>query len=80
MLPAEGIKLGGINISNKNMRRLSILVTAQTATNLEKLARMCGYGQVGHVVDKLVREKMIQMRDWERPEERQRFYRPAGRR
>lgn len=80
MLPADGTKLGGIDISNKNMRRLSMLVTAQTAANLEKLAKMCGYGQVGHVVDKLVREKMIQMRDWDRPEEKQRFYRPTGRR
>lgn len=67
-------------MANKNMRRLSILVTAQTAANLEKLARMCGYGQIGHVVDKLVREKMISLRDWEKPEQKQRFYRPAGRR
>ena len=27
----------------KNMRRISVLVTAQTAYNLEKLAAMCGY-------------------------------------
>lgn len=72
--------MGGVVISNKNMRRLTLLVTAQTAANLEKLAKICGYGQVGHVVDKLVREKMIQMKEWERPEEKQRFYRPVGRR
>lgn len=47
----------------KNLRRLSILVSAQTAWNLHKLARMCGYGDnVGKVVDKLVREKMIAMK------------------
>ena len=43
----------------KNLRRLSILVSAQTAWNLNKLAEICGYGNnVGKVVDKLVREKI----------------------
>ena len=37
----------------KNMRRISVLVTAQTAYNLEKLAAMCGYRERGHVIDKL---------------------------
>lgn len=41
----------------KNLRRVSLLVTAQTAYNLEKLAAMCGYREKGHVVDKLVRKK-----------------------
>lgn len=67
-------------MANKNMRRLTVLVTAQTAGNLEKLARMSGYGQVGHVIDKLVREKMISLREWEPEERKQRFHRPAGRR
>lgn len=67
-------------MANKNMRRIHVLVTAQTAGNLEKLAKLCGYGQVGHVIDKLVREKMVTMRDWEKPEQKQRFYRPSGRR
>ena len=44
-----------------NLRRVSLLVTAQTAYNLEKLAAMCGYREKGHVVDKLVREKMLMM-------------------
>lgn len=49
--------------NRKNLRRLSILVSAQTAWNLEKLARMSGYGDnVGKVVDKLVREKMVSMK------------------
>ena len=47
--------------NKKNLRRVSMLVTAQTAYNLEKLAVMCGYRELGHVVDKLVREKMLMM-------------------
>lgn len=46
----------------KNMRRISILVTAQTAKNLERLAAMAGYREIGRVVDKLVREKMVCLR------------------
>lgn len=45
----------------KNMRRISVLVTAQTAYNLDKLAAMCGYKEQGRVIDKLVREKMIML-------------------
>ena len=48
-------------MSKKNMRRISILVTAQTAKNLERLASMCGYREIGMVVDKLTREKMISL-------------------
>ena len=43
------------------MRRISVLVTAQTAYNLDKLTAMCGYKERGRVIDKLVREKMIMM-------------------
>lgn len=46
----------------KNMRRISILVTAQTAYNLDRLAAMCGYREIGRVVDKLTREKMLSLR------------------
>ena len=49
-------------MNKKNMRRLSILVTAQTAKNLERLAAMSGYFEIGRVVDKLTREKMISLR------------------
>ena len=45
----------------KNMRRISVLVTAQTANNLDKLAAMCGYKEQGRIIDKLVREKMIML-------------------
>lgn len=67
-------------MANRNMRRLNVLVTAQTAGNLEKLARMSGYGQVGRVIDKLVRDKMVSLREWDLDEPKQRFCRPAGRR
>lgn len=46
----------------KNMRRLSVLVTAQTMWNLERLQKMAGYPEAGRVIDKLVREKMIAMK------------------
>lgn len=49
-------------MNKKNMRRVSMLVTAQTAKNLDRLAVMSGYYEVGRVVDKLVREKMISLR------------------
>ena len=49
-------------MQNKNLRRLSIMVTAQTAYNLEKLLKIFGYKYTGKVVDKLVREKMIEMK------------------
>ena len=38
-------------------------MTAQTAYNLDRLAAMCGYREPGHVVDKLVREKMLALRE-----------------
>lgn len=43
----------------KNLRRISIVVTAQTKGNLERLAAVCGYSEIGRVVDKLTREKMV---------------------
>ena len=59
-------------MSNKNLRRLRCLVTAQTMGNLERLAAMDGCGDVGRMVDKLTREKMISLRrpveDWARHE------------
>lgn len=64
-------------MADKNLRRITVRVTAQTAGNLEKLAKMCGYGQTGRVIDKLVREKMISLHDWQE-EPKQRFIRPAA--
>ena len=49
-------------MSKKNLRRISVLVTAQTAANLEKLTQMDGNASMGRTVDKLVREKMLSLR------------------
>lgn len=45
-------------MKNKNKRRISILVTAQTAHNLRRLADLAGYHEPGMVVDKLVRDRL----------------------
>ena len=50
----------------KNLRRISIVVTAQTKGNLERLAAVCGYSEIGRVVDKLTREKKISLHTFER--------------
>lgn len=52
----------------KNLRRISIVVMAQTKGNLEQLAAVCGYSEIGRVVDKLTREKMISLHNFERKE------------
>lgn len=49
-------------MGKKNLRRISMLVTAQTAANLEKLAQMDGQSSIGRVMDKLVRDRMISLR------------------
>lgn len=50
----------------KNLRRLVCKVTPQTLWNLQKLVKMMKCGDnLGKVVDKLVREKMISLKDWE---------------
>lgn len=45
----------------KNLRRITILVTAQTAYNLDKLASMENTS-TGRVVDKLVRDRMLYLK------------------
>lgn len=47
--------------NKKNLRRISVLVTAQTAYNLRKLADMDGKRNEGRVIDKLVRDRMMQI-------------------
>ena len=49
-----------------NQRRIRILVMAQTLWHLEDLARICGYKELGRVVDKLTREKMLSLHAGER--------------
>lgn len=46
-------------MSKKNLRRISVLVTAQTAYNLKKLADMDSQRNEGRVIDKLVRDRMV---------------------
>ena len=48
-------------MSKKNLRRISVLVTAQTAFNLKKLADMDGQRNEGRVIDKLVRDRIMQI-------------------
>ena len=43
----------------KNLRRLNVLVTAQTLYNLDRLSKMEGDRNIGRAIDKLTREKMI---------------------
>lgn len=57
-----------VKTEKKNLRRISIVVTAQTKGHLERLAAVCGYSEVGRVVDKLVREKMISLHDYRKGE------------
>ena len=52
-------------MSRKNLRRLSALVTTQTAFNLARLAAMDG-GNQGRVIDKLVRDRMLMLKEAER--------------
>ena len=49
-------------MKNKNLRRLSVLVNSQTEYHLQQLAQMAGYKEIGRVIDKLVREKMITLK------------------
>jgi hypothetical protein len=48
-------------MNKKNLRHISVTVTAQTLYNLNKLAAICGYKNAGFVIDKLVREKMLEL-------------------
>ena len=50
-------------MGKKNLRRVSVMVTAQTLKNLQRLANMSGYNELGMVVDKLTREKMLSLRE-----------------
>ena len=44
-------------MDKKNLRRISIVVTAQTEWHLKRLAAMAGYKErdLGRVIDKLIR-------------------------
>ena len=68
LLPFTATRRTAMKTEKKNLRRISIVVTAQTKGNLERLAAVCGYSEIGRVVDKLTREKMISLHDFERKE------------
>ena len=46
-----------MSVNKKNLRRISVVVTAQTLWHLQRLAAVAGYGEkdIGKVIDKLVR-------------------------
>ena len=50
-------------MSKKNRRRISTLVSAQTLYHLENMRQFSGYNDIGHVIDKLVREKQISLNE-----------------
>lgn len=49
-------------MKNKDLRRLRCLVKAQTLWHLERLAYLDGCGDVGRMVDKLTRDKVLALR------------------
>lgn len=51
-----------LNMKNKDLRRLRCLVKAQTLWHLERLAYLDGCGDVGRMVDKLTRDKVLALR------------------
>lgn len=62
-------RLGKRKVKNKSGQkhkvRLSCTVTPMTLWNLKRLAKMCKYGDnIGKVIDKLVREKCMSMKEW----------------
>lgn len=46
-------------MSNRNLRRIHITISAQTLYHLESMRKFSGYKDIGQVIDKLVREKRI---------------------
>ena len=49
-------------MDKKNLRKIYCTVTSQTLYNLQHMAAAMGTSNVGMVIDKLTREKMISMR------------------
>lgn len=49
-------------MNKKNLRKIRCTVTAQTLYNLEHMAAAMGTNNVGRVIDKLTREKMISLK------------------
>lgn len=51
-----------MSVEKKNLRKIHCNVTAQTLYHLEHMAAAMGTNNIGRVIDKLTREKMIQMK------------------
>lgn len=51
--------------NKKNLRRVSVVVTAQTLYHLNHIAALNGWGEkdIGRVIDKLVRTLQIDQKD-----------------
>lgn len=49
-------------LKNKNLRRISVVVTAQTLHHLEHMAAAAGYKDTGRIIDKLMRMYLAQKR------------------
>lgn len=49
-------------MEKKNLRKIHCNVTAQTLYHLEHMAAAMGTNNIGRVIDKLTREKMIEMK------------------
>lgn len=49
-------------MEKKNLRKIHCAVTAQTLYNLERMAATNGYKNIGRVIDKLTREKMLSIK------------------
>lgn len=47
----------------KNTIRIRIVITRQTLNGLRRLTDMSGYDHFGKTIDKLVREKLISLRE-----------------
>lgn len=50
-----------MSVNKKNLRRVSVVVTAQTLYHLRHLAAIAGYGEkdLGRVIDKLTRQHVM---------------------
>ena len=58
----------------QNRRRITIAVTPQTLYHLQTLADACHRGDVGRVVDDLVREYQLAAKIINKPKEREAIY------
>ena len=49
-------------MDKKNLRKIHCTVTSQTLYNLQHMAAAMGVNNIGMIIDKLTREKMLSMR------------------